>query len=83
MIDPGSARPATADPRWTHGGLRFADDVAAMDWLEAERGNLLAAITQAAQAAPAIPAALASQLTHALLGLFEANGYWHDGVRAN
>jgi NB-ARC domain len=83
LIDPGSARPATADPRWTHGGLRFADDVAAMDWLEAERGNLLAAITQAAQAAPAIPAALASQLTHALLGLFEANGYWHDGVQAN
>ncbi len=83
LCDPGNAREATADPRWTHGGLRFADDVAAMGWLEAERGNLLAAITQAVQAAPGVPTELAGQLTRALWPLFDAYGHWHDGILAN
>jgi tetratricopeptide (TPR) repeat protein len=83
VYDPGNQRAAHADPRWTHGGLQFADDVTAMEWLGAERGNLLAALAQAAQAAPAIPTDLACQLTWALWGLFETYGYWHDGVQAN
>ena len=83
LRDPGSARGATADPRWTAGGLRFADDAAAMSWLEAERGNLLAAIGQAVQAAPGVPTELAGQLTRALWPLFETHGYCHDGIQAN
>ena len=82
LCDPGNTREATADPRWTAGGLRFADDVAAMGWLEAERGNLLAAIPQAVQAAPGVPTELAGQLTRALWPLFDAFGHWHDGVQA-
>ena len=86
LMDPGNSRAAVADPRWTRGGLRFADDRAALAWLEAERANLLAAIAQAAQAAPAtpgIPIELPGQLTRALATLFETHGYWQDGVHAN
>src|SRR6266536_2249312 len=83
LLDPGNPRPATADPRWTGGGLPFTDELVALAWLETERANLLAAIAQAAQAAPAVPAELAGQLTRALYGLFETRGYWQDGLQAN
>src|SRR6266542_1140984 len=83
LLDPGNPRPATADPRWTGGGLPFTDELVALAWLETERANLLAAIAQAAQAAPAVPAELAGQLTRALYGLFETRGYWQDGLQGN
>ena len=86
LMDPGNSRAAVADPRWIRGGFQFADDRAALAWLEAERVNLLAAIAQAAQAAPAtpgIPVELPGQLTRALATLFETHGYWQDGVQAN
>jgi tetratricopeptide (TPR) repeat protein len=82
LSDPGNWRGATIDPQWAHSGLRFSDDIAAMGWLETERANLLAAILQTAQV-PAIPAALAGQLTRALWTFFETRSYWHDGVQAN
>jgi tetratricopeptide (TPR) repeat protein len=82
-VRPGDQRATTADPRWTEGGLHFPDATAALTWLEAERGNLLAAIQQAAAAAPAIPAQLACQLLQALFRFFEVRGYWHDGVQSN
>jgi tetratricopeptide (TPR) repeat protein len=83
QLRPGDRRVATADPRWTGGGVRFPDASAALAWLEVERANLLAAIPQAAAAAPAIPAGLTCQLPRALFGLFFVRGYWQDGVQAN
>jgi tetratricopeptide (TPR) repeat protein len=83
LLRPGDRRLATADPRWTGGGLEFPDTSAALVWLEAERANLLAAISQAAAASPAISAELACQLTQALYGLFHVRNYWQDGVQAN
>jgi tetratricopeptide (TPR) repeat protein len=83
LLRPGDRRLATADPRWTGGSVRFPDTSTASEWLEAERGNLVAAISQAAAAAPAIPTELPCQLTRALFGFFIVRGYWQDGVQAN
>jgi hypothetical protein len=46
-----------ADGRWRKGGVELADAATALDWLDAERANLLAAVRQAA-ATPGVPAAL-------------------------
>jgi tetratricopeptide (TPR) repeat protein/transcriptional regulator with XRE-family HTH domain len=84
LLRPGDQRLAAADPRWSGGGLEFADTSAALIWLEAERANLLAAIAQAAsESATGISSELPGQLTQALFGLFYVRGYWHDWVRAN
>jgi tetratricopeptide (TPR) repeat protein len=83
LLRPGDWRLATADPRWSGGGLRFPDVSAALAWLETERANLLAAIPQAAAAAPGIPAQLTCQLTRAVFGFFVVRGYWQDGIQAN
>jgi tetratricopeptide (TPR) repeat protein len=82
LLLPGNPRLASADPRWTTGGLRFPAASAALDWLEAERSNLLAAITQAASTT-GIPARLPGQLTRALLGFFIVRSYPKDAVDAN
>jgi tetratricopeptide (TPR) repeat protein len=87
LLFPGTLRLATADPRWSSGGFEFADASAALDWSEAERSNLLAAITQGAHAvasgASAVPAELPGQLTLALIGFFDVRCYSHDWVQAN
>jgi len=83
LLRPGDHRLATAAPQWARGGLRFPDTSAALAWLDAEGANPLAAITQAAATAPAIPAGLASQLVQALFGFFDMRGFWQDGVQAN
>jgi len=83
LLRPGDRRLATADPRWAQGELRFVDAAAALSWLEAERVNLMAAIGQAAAAAPAIPADVVYQLTRALFGFFDVRSYWHDELRAD
>ncbi|HEV2377817.1 MAG TPA: tetratricopeptide repeat protein [Streptosporangiaceae bacterium] len=82
VLRPGDYRLETADKRWTGGGRAFPDASAALRWLETERANLLAAITQAA-ATPDVPSELAFQLTSALYGFFLAQGYWADGVSTN
>src|SRR5215471_15526122 len=82
VLRPGDRRLATADPRWAAGGLRFADATAALAWLEAERANLLAGITQAAAGA-AVEPELPGQLTQALFGFCYARSYWHEWVQAN
>jgi hypothetical protein len=64
------------------GGLEFADATAALDWMEAERANLLAAIRQAA-ATPGVPGAIAIQLAHALFGMFSVRSHWQDWVQVN
>jgi DNA-binding SARP family transcriptional activator len=81
LLYPGERCPATADPRWTD-GLEFADEQAALDWLEAVRPGLLAAVHQVANASPALPAELAIQLTRALTALFVSGGYWSDVAEA-
>jgi tetratricopeptide (TPR) repeat protein len=82
LLRPADLRLARADDRWTSGGLEFADATAALDWLEAERANLLAAIRQAA-ATPGVPGAIAIQLAHALFGMFSVRSHWQDWVRVN
>jgi len=82
VLRPGDRRLATADPRWTAGGLPFADATAALAWLETERANLLAGITQAAAGA-AVEPELPGQLTQALFGFCYARSYWHEWVQAN
>lgn len=83
LFRPGDHRLATADPRWTGGGQVFPDVAQALEWTELERGNLLAAVEQAASAAPAVPAELAGQLTRALSACFDRRGYWQDLRRAS
>jgi DNA-binding SARP family transcriptional activator/uncharacterized protein HemY len=82
ILRPGDRRLSIAARRWTHGGQTFTSGPEALGWLEAERGNMLAAITQAATA-PTIPTELPGQLALALHGFFSARSYWGDGVQAN
>jgi tetratricopeptide (TPR) repeat protein len=56
---------------------------AALAWLEAERENLMAAVSQAASLAPGIPVELAGQLARALHGFFSVGSYWDDCIAAN
>jgi DNA-binding SARP family transcriptional activator len=51
LLRPGDRRLERADARWAGSGLDFADAISALDWLEAERPNLLAAVRQAAATA--------------------------------
>jgi tetratricopeptide (TPR) repeat protein len=83
LLRPGDHRLVAADHRWTSGGLQIADTAAALEWLEHERGNLLAAITQTAALAPAIPPELATELSCGLRGFFEVHCRWADEVWAN
>jgi tetratricopeptide (TPR) repeat protein len=64
------------------GGLEFADDQAALRWLEVERGNLLAAVCQAATT-PDVPDEIVTQLAQALFGFFVVRSHWEDWVRVN
>jgi tetratricopeptide (TPR) repeat protein len=83
LLRPGDYRLATADPRWTRDGQALCDDAQALAWTELERGNLLAAVGQAASAAPALPAELAGQLARALSACLDRSGHWHDLRRAS
>ena len=55
---------------------------AALEWLEAERANLVAAVAQAA-ATSGVPAEVPGQLARALFGFFHIRGHWADWVRVN
>ena len=83
LLRPGDQRLATVDPRWTDSLLHFSDTATALDWLETERANVLAVITQTPSASPTVPPELATQLTRALFWFFETRGYWQDGMLAN
>ena len=82
LLRPGDPRLARADDRWTTGGLELADAATALDWLDTERANLLAAVRQAA-ATPGVPAALGVQLAQALFGYFSVRSHWRDWVQVN
>ena len=78
-LRPGDHRPAMTalDP-----GPEFADADEALDWLDSERANLLAAVDQAARM-PGEGAAIAVQLTQALFAYLHVRGHWHDLVSVN
>jgi tetratricopeptide (TPR) repeat protein len=82
LLRPGDYRLGQADDRWCKGGLEFADEHAALGWLEAERPNLLAAVGQAA-ATPGMPPEIAIQLAQALFGYFWVRSHLGDGVQAS
>jgi DNA-binding SARP family transcriptional activator len=82
LVRPGDYRLAAVSPRWTTGGRQFPDMLAALAWLEAERANLLAAISQST-VSTGVWAELAGELAKALYGFFSVRSYWADGARAN
>jgi tetratricopeptide (TPR) repeat protein/DNA-binding SARP family transcriptional activator len=82
LLWPGDHRLTRADDRWTGGGVEFVGEQAALDWLEAERANLLA-VTRQAVDTPGVPAEMAVQLAQALAGFFSPRGYWDDWVAVN
>jgi DNA-binding SARP family transcriptional activator/tetratricopeptide (TPR) repeat protein len=75
LLQPAALREGAVE---ADGGLRFADRRAALDWLEAERANLVAAAAQAA-AHPLEPlAAIAWRISSALRGFFDLRKHWAD-----
>jgi tetratricopeptide (TPR) repeat protein len=84
VLRPGDQRLVTADRRWTGDGLRFDHATDALNWLEAERANLLASIAQSAAANDSSELVeLPGQLTQALFAFFYIRGYWRDWMWAN
>jgi DNA-binding SARP family transcriptional activator len=81
LLRPADARPATAG-EWAEGGTAFSDVDSALDWLESERANLLAAVRQIADN-PALPAVAATSLARALFAFFHVRGYLNDWVEVN
>jgi DNA-binding SARP family transcriptional activator/tetratricopeptide (TPR) repeat protein len=79
LLRPGERRGSAGAEGLGKGGLEFADAVAALAWLEAERLNLVAAVTQAAVPGPL--ATMALQLAQALYAFFVVRSYWQDSVR--
>ena len=78
-LRPGDHRPAMTALDL---GPEFADADKALDWLDSERANLLAAVDQAARM-PGEGAAIAVQLAQALFAYLHVRGHWHDLVSVN
>lgn len=78
LLRPGDYRLARTEARWRTGGLDFADDQAALAWLDTERANLVAVVQQAATSGSGVAAALAVQLAHTLYGFFMVREHWSD-----
>jgi DNA-binding SARP family transcriptional activator len=81
LTRPGDAHPALAASEMSEVAA-FADVREALDWLEAEHPNIVAAIAQAG-ADPAAPAGVLTRLVQALYGFFLTRGHWHDWIEAN
>lgn len=85
LLRPEEQLPAAAGSPWTDqvDHVDFVDDQAALDWLEAVRPNLLAAVRQVAAVSSGLPPELAIQLTRALTRLSLTRGDWTDAAEAN
>jgi DNA-binding SARP family transcriptional activator len=83
LLRPGDYRLERIDHGWRGGGLKFGDDQTALEWLDAERANLVAAVEQAATSAPGAPDEIATQLAHALYAFFLVRGHWDDWAQVN
>ncbi|MGW6276987.1 tetratricopeptide repeat protein [Kribbella sp. NPDC055071] len=82
LLRPGDYRLARIAGGGT-GGLDFADDLAALEWLDTERINLVAAVQQAAASGSADAEELAVHLAHMLYGFFLLRGDFSDWVQVN
>lgn len=80
-IRPGDFRLKYASRWWNGAALTFPDSAAALDWSEAERENIMAAIRQSGSA-PNVPAVIPAQLALAMFGFFRVRGYWNDAIEA-
>jgi DNA-binding SARP family transcriptional activator len=76
LLRPG--QPAADEP--PPGGVELGDQAVALDWLEAERANLIAGVRQAA--AGPFPE-IAWQLAAALFGFFDLRGSWDEWEQVN
>jgi DNA-binding SARP family transcriptional activator len=81
VLRPGDPRSATAGTP-VGGGRPFATVDDALAWLEAERGNLVAAVQQVA-AASELAGELATELARALFAFFHIRGHVGDWIDAN
>jgi tetratricopeptide (TPR) repeat protein len=87
LLRPGDQRPVRAaggaDAAWARvAALPLESAAAAMDWLEAERRNLVAAVRQAADT-PEVPPELAIVLAQALFAFFLVRGHWDEWIEVN
>ncbi len=80
-IRPGDFRLKHACRWWNGSALTFPDPAAALDWSEAERENIMAAIRQSGSA-PRVPTVIPAQLALAMFGFFRVRGYWNDAIEA-
>jgi len=83
LLRPGDYRLARIDDRWRKDGLEFGNDQAALQWLDAERANLVAAVAQAATSGSGVLEEMAAQLAHTLYGFFMVRGHWSDWAQVN
>ncbi len=81
LLRPADPRPASAG-EWAVGGTRFRDVEQGLEWLDAERPNLLAVVNQVAQS-PDLPPGAATSLARALFAYFHVRGYLNDWVEVN
>ncbi len=76
LLKPVSLRASGDDER--RNGQPFGDQEAALDWLETERANLVAAVGQAAAHAPDPVASIAWRLSAKLFQFFYLRTHWSD-----
>ncbi len=81
LLRPGHQHPVLHDGA-PGAELPFDTDHGALDWSEAERSNLVAAIQQGL-ADPGVPADIPIATAQALVGFFEVRGYWLDWIGVN
>jgi DNA-binding SARP family transcriptional activator/tetratricopeptide (TPR) repeat protein len=82
LLRPGDPRLGQVQPEWTRDSLQFQDLAEALEWLEAERRNLVAAVSQATIANGELRVA-AILLAQALAVFFTVRGHWQDCFQVN
>jgi DNA-binding SARP family transcriptional activator len=81
LARPGDPRPDLLGIRWARpSGYSPTGAVAALDWLDTERPNLLAIVAQAAET-PDLAADIGTALCQALPMLLWVRGHWRDWLR--
>jgi len=81
LVRPDGRRGPGCD-RWARPVLPMSTMDQALDWLETERSNLVAAVEQAAGTEGVAPR-IAIEIARALFGFFLMRGYWQDWIRVN
>jgi len=81
-LRPGHQHPVLTDPGALDEPPPFASGVEALEWLDIEHTNLVAAVRQAL-ANPAVPPAIAFATAQALVGYYQSRGYWREWIGLN